>query len=232
VNDPLFRNPAGQLMYAVGGKDLDLYGLFANPDGSDMHWDYFLTIPAPSTGTIISNLASGSGYQIFVGLRGTAQIYLVRLADGSRYGTATYRASVGLPQITDWNNYIPFIQVLKDQGNTLNTNFDVFAVRNTNTTGVLYHTTDGFNWVAIGSGLPGTPYFGMTNDWTVNPKTLYIATDKDVYVSRHSGNNWEKFSSGLPRRCHASDLRFIVNQDGSRYLYLSTFGWSVWRARL
>ncbi len=61
---------------------------------------------------------------------------------------------------------------------------------------------------------------------------LYVATDSHVYVTRDRGKNWLDASSGLPRRPHGCDLRFVEQSDANAFIYLGTFGRSVWRAQL
>ena len=70
-------------------------------------------------------------------------------------------------------------------------------------------------------------FFSMNTDWTTNPKTLFVSTDKRVYSSHDNGDSWQSTSQGLPRRLHCADLRLVVDPSGKHYLYLSTFGWSV-----
>lgn len=51
-------------------------------------------------------------------------------------------------------------------------------------------------------------------------------------MSEDSGETWENFSDGLQEQAHCRDLCFVEHKDGSRYLYLGTWGWSLWRANL
>ena len=62
VNAPFFGNATGELMYAVCGSGTDVYGLFANRDGSDIHWEWVGSVPAA-----VDALGSYSGVSIFVG---------------------------------------------------------------------------------------------------------------------------------------------------------------------
>src|SRR6202011_1981853 len=62
VNAPFFGNAAGEFMYAVCGSGTDVYGLFANRDGSDIHWEWVGSVPAA-----VDALGSYSGVNIFVG---------------------------------------------------------------------------------------------------------------------------------------------------------------------
>jgi hypothetical protein len=61
---------------------------------------------------------------------------------------------------------------------------------------------------------------------------LMVATDDAVYLSRNDGQTWQRASSGLPRRPHCGDLRFVIDSLGGANIYLGTFGRSVWIASL
>lgn len=94
-------------------------------------------------------------------------------------------------------------------------------------------TQDGNKWDSVGgAGLPNELFFGMDADWVVDPSSIFVDTDSHVYMSRDEGANWEDISQGLPVRSHCADLRFAVDPSGSHYLYLATFGRSLWRTRL
>jgi hypothetical protein len=84
---------------------------------------------------------------------------------------------------------------------------------------------------------PNGPFFGLE----VAPRpegitALFAATDDKVYVSHGKGlslgDDWMLASRGLPRRPHCGDLRYFPQPSGRRFLYLSTYGRSVWRAPL
>jgi hypothetical protein len=44
--------------------------------------------------------------------------------------------------------------------------------------------------------------------------------------------SWTEESTGLPTRAHLADFQFVLNPDGTKTLFLSTFGRSVWKASL
>ena len=85
-------------------------------------------------------------------------------------------------------------------------------------------------WEPLSGGLPNETFFALETDWTT--QALYAASDASVYVSRDKGDTWKQLNDGLPRRPHCSDLRFVIDAGGSHYLYLSTWGRSIWRTRL
>jgi len=227
VNDPAFTNNSGQLMYAVGGTGADVYGLFANRDGGDIHWDYLTSLPI-TQGQSISAISSGSGAKIFAGVRGNGQIYMFAPSNPT-----SITASTGLPTTVDSYNRIMVLRIIVQSDSS---SVDAFAVYNdfsTNpVTGQIYRTTNGRDWNAVGTGLPGGPYYYLETNWQAAPKTLYIATDDAVYASTNNGGAWFRVSNGLPARPHCSDFRYVTEPDGTHYLYLATFGWSVWRTRV
>jgi hypothetical protein len=65
------------------------------------------------------------------------------------------------------------------------------------------------------------------------PVTLYACTDTRVWVSRDEANTWLLATRQLLRRAHGSSLAIGAAQaGGGRFLYLGTYGRSVWQARI
>jgi hypothetical protein len=227
VNAPAYRNNAGQLMYAVAGTGADIYGLFANTDGGDIHWDYLTSLPI-AQGQGITAISSGSGAKIFAGVNGNGQIYVFAPSNPTNFTTST-----GLPTTFDSFNRIFVLRIIVQSDSS---SVDAFAVYNDFSTGPatgqVYRTTNGSSWNPVGAGLPGGPYYCLETNWQATPKTLYVATDAAVFASVNNGNPWFNVSNGLPARAHCSDLRYVTEPDGTHYLYLATFGWSVWRTRI
>jgi hypothetical protein len=212
VNSPQYRNGAGQWMFAVAGVTPDVYGLFADGDGSDLHWEYLVSLPIGTEG--IGALGSGNGLTIYTST-GAGRIFATSPTGPPQELNVVPRR--------DGNGTIPRIIV---QSETL-----AFAIFNRGGGGLILRL-NGPQWEAMGSGLPDTTFYGMDTDWTILPKPLFVATDDQVYVSRDDGNTWQAASQGLPRRVHGSDVRFVSEPGGAKYLYLSTYGRSLWRARL
>ena len=76
------------------------------------------------------------------------------------------------------------------------------------------------------------PSKGLTSlelDWTTG--AFYLADADHVYVSRNNCKTWTRASLGLPQHCEGIDLRFVAQPDGKNYLYLATYGWSLWRVQ-
>ena len=112
-----------------------------------------------------------------------------------------------------------------------------FVVLNDESAFGLY-TTDGLNSGYLlktddGGATWGTmpaPSTGLTSlelDWTTG--TFYLSDTDHVYVSRNQCKTWIRASWGLPQHSQGIDLRFIAQPDGKNYLYLATYGWSMWR---
>jgi hypothetical protein len=95
---------------------------------------------------------------------------------------------------------------------------------------------DGETWTTTaGTGLPNEYLYGfvaVAAPGTRVPRALLAATDDAVYISREEGETWQRASSGLPRRAHCGDLRFVIDSLGRMDVFLGTFGWSVWVAEL
>jgi hypothetical protein len=70
--------------------------------------------------------------------------------------------------------------------------------------------------------------------FTVERETgrLFAASDVDVFSSADGGQTWVDASVGLPACPHCTDLRIGSDADGGSTLYLTTYGRSVWRARI
>jgi photosystem II stability/assembly factor-like uncharacterized protein len=89
----------------------------------------------------------------------------------------------------------------------------------------LYKTTNGGkDWESIGSGIPeGTLVWRIVQDH-VNPNLLFLATEYGVYISLNQGENWHKFSTGLPTIA----VRDLAIQKRENDLVLATFGRSFY----
>lgn len=242
VNSPDFRNAAGQLMYTVAGLKGKIFGLFANANGTDLHWELVAAWPAPFD-QVIHSLASASGKLIYVAIGGPAGtvgpkgLQVLRVTpslggmDGFTLGKVEWLG--GLPselEIKAGVDPSPFVinRLLAESDTVL------YGLYNSYSTGIgaVLRTDDGgVTWRKM-AGLPDEAFYGIETDWTTAPKTIFVCSDKRVYVSRNGGKTWAVAARGLPERPHCADLSFVINPDGRRYLYLSTYGWSVWRAEL
>jgi hypothetical protein len=230
VAQPKFRSPdSGQMMYAMACTfgDSDIYGLFADDDGGRMGWDYIGTVPMSATNGQVWALASLHGDIVFVG---TQDGRIFSLSPRSRQPF-----ELGVPIRATNPGQIWRICVLRDGV--------AYATYFTTSGAGLLLQSNFFSWdplgsnsnVAQGAGLPtdAGPIYGFDIDrGSVPNSNLFAATDNNVYVSRDEGETWKIATKGLPRRPRCSELRAVAHDNGQRFLYLSTFGRSAWRASL
>ena len=89
----------------------------------------------------------------------------------------------------------------------------------------LYKTTNGGKkWTSITKGIPdGTLVWRIVQDH-INPNLLFLATEYGVYISLDQGNQWHKFSTGLP----TISVRDLAIQKRENDLILATFGRSFY----
>ena len=198
-------------MFAVAGLNGDVYGLFADPAGENMHWEYLATVPI-DPGNISLSVGSGDGNSIFAGSE-NGRLFAV----DPRNGSAVEQI---LPEITDGAIY-RVIVVGSDAYaiiNSLRKGFGGFILR-----------ANGNSWEILTGGLPDDRFFALE---AASGGFLFAATDSRVYASSNGGNDWFVASTGLPVRPHCADLRYVQLEDGQTLLYLSTFGRSAWRLQL
>ncbi|HKV99918.1 MAG TPA: hypothetical protein VJN96_08840 [Vicinamibacterales bacterium] len=223
---PAFRNASNQLMHAVSAAvQIAPYppaevvlGLFADKGFANPHWQVIGRI-----GQEVTALASLSGGVVFAGRTTGDLAVLTPTADG--LGTVT---TVALP--VSGGSIVQF-EIVSE---TL-----VFALYTTKTKGTLL-VYDGTAWTII--PLPVSEVVrAFAVDWFY--RTLFIVTDTAVHqgvqdpapagppAGFQTSFSWTNESTGLPTRPHGSHLS-IGKDDGERFLYLSTYGRSVFRALL
>jgi hypothetical protein len=214
---PWYRNPEGQLMYGVAGMQTFVYGLFGDDNGDNFHWEYMGGTPTGLNG--ISSVCSWDGQDIFAATSG-GRIFRFSPPDNWSHEMPV----AGLPPDGDPNRTIPRIVMAGP-----NLAFAVFNRSDGSSGSVLAWT--GQQWNVTLGGYPNAFVFAMELDVSTDAPNVYIATDDKVYCSTDFGLTWGDVSSGLPRRPHCSDLRIAEDQNGV-YLYLSTYGRSVWVSTL
>jgi hypothetical protein len=215
VRVPGYANGAGQDMYAVAGNGQNVYGLFANDDGGDLHWETIAIIGAPDNVTAVSTALNGSS--AFVG---TDQLHIYQL-DAPYTGTptsltiATPSGAMGSGSITSLSEASSGIAIA---GLSIGGNGYVLGWL-------------GQQWTALGgSALPtGLPFSSVL---LADLGDLYAITKTTVYASHDFGSTWASVSSGLPAVPEGDELSFVTQPDGTRYLYMSTYGRSLWRTVL
>lgn len=229
VNAPVKRNSAGQLMWAVAAGDptgTGVYGIFADSQGPGMHYELLGRIPIGLGLGRITALGSADGTLVFVGKSGgliyvintdqhtAQQLPVIPLQDPSEGD-----AGASIDRLVVLSNNVAFA-ILSNSQYVAGQNFIL--------------RWDGASWnaVGVGKGLPGNQFVALE---TTNPKplfALFAAIDNQLFESDDGGDTWQAQSGGLPVRPHCTDLRFVTEPTGARFLYLSTYGRSVWRTQL
>jgi hypothetical protein len=223
VNSPAHRNEKGQLMYTVGAIGGRIHGLFANDDASDMHWEQISDWVAPLD-QIVSAVGSATGKKIYLATFGAqgAQMYMVNTETGSVSPMGPLPPALRPTIATGINPKarVHRFVVLNDES--------AFGLYTTDwlNTGYLLKTDDGgATWETMPA--PSTGLTSLELDWTT--ETFYLSDTAHVYRSRDECKTWMRASLGLPQHSEGMDLRFIAQPDGKNYLYLATYGWSMWR---
>jgi Repeat of unknown function (DUF346) len=229
VEIPRFKNPDTQkLMYAVAatqnviGQLKTLYGLFSDGTIAGSEWELIATLPLNRDDAIVS-VASLRGDQVFVGTKNSRVFSLAPFQEPFELAvTPTDKGPIGT------------VVVVRDAL--------AFALIQGSTTSSILQS-DFFSWDALGSssnvargvGLEtdGEAFTALAIDRGANPPNLFAATDSRVFVSRDLGDTWLLATKGLPKRPHCNGLGTgAPRKDGGRYMYLGTWGRSVWQARL
>jgi hypothetical protein len=218
VNSPIWRNNQGELMLAVAVRKESVFGLCQTKQGS-FHWIQLSNIPhkpdkdasgneLPYYGTATS---SSDGTGIFVGTNNGKIFFLDANNNWKAKDTTPVGSATVITRFVVHQNHFAFL-----------------------ITGALVYHYDGNNWSTVpGTGLPvGVGYAAIETDWTQSPKTLYVATTNKIYASMNNGATWADVSAGLPRSANCQDIRFVVEKSKATFLYVSTYGWSVYRKLL
>ncbi len=237
VRTPTWRNKAGQLMFATGGDNAYIYGLFANDDGSDAQWHPVVSW-VNTFGQGVCATASATGDPIFVSSCGPEgeKIFIATPSPedvGPVLGGGPTGEITELPRPGDANPNAALTRLVDLDGKLLYGMVDVWNTidgAHPKGLGWLIRSRDGGNrWDTL--PLPREYYYGMDVDANALPARVFAASDENVYASEDGGTNFYAADYGLPRVPHGADLRFASDMDGDN-LYLSTYGWSVWRARV
>ncbi|WP_141540024.1 WD40/YVTN/BNR-like repeat-containing protein [Bacillus cereus] len=217
VRKPRFKNPFGQLMYAVAGNNNQIFGLFASIDGSGLHWESLGTINVDSNSGITA-ISSTDGFSVYVGTSGGRMFFF-----GPQSRTQL-ELGVDVPgHIASGNPDSTITHITAANDNA------IYALYNMWPGSGYVLRLDGFAYTTLANGFPGDAFFALEAD---GDGVVYVATDDHVYLSLDQGNTWQRVSLDLPRCVHCSDLHFVQNSDGAKYLYLFTYGRSLWQARL
>ncbi|HUP88190.1 MAG TPA: hypothetical protein VM100_02500 [Longimicrobiales bacterium] len=89
----------------------------------------------------------------------------------------------------------------------------------------VYRTTDGGQtFTSIVGDLPATTGSWVVREDNVNPRLLFVGTERGLYVSTQGGNQWMRLKGNFPTVA-VRDVDVIARE---RELAVSTFGRSMW----
>jgi hypothetical protein len=216
ITAPDRRDSAGGLMTALTFTDPNasattdhsahIYGLFERTPRPVLAHVADVTIPA---GCMVTTLGSYDGNTIYVGLSGSS------LMKSLNVDTGTVTDETGL---TGSN-----IDLIACGGPS-----DAFAASFDGSNGTLFQLAGKHTWTAIPSG-PRDRIWGLTCD---GPTYAFAATTTGVFESHNDRTIWTPINGGLPRNLHSSALLVCTDGTGRKWLYLATYGWSIWRCAL
>jgi hypothetical protein len=244
VFEPVWKNRDGEPIMAVAGKRSSIYGLFYSDMGTVAHWEFIARFPLNdllSQEDInaknwepwnISAVASYDGNVIYIGTKGGRLIYFDARTRFAHEITVPLRNNPYGDKGTEINR----ITVAHDS-----LAFATYNIGRSSTPGWAYSRYSKgyvlkilpFKAHVLGQ-LPVEAYYGLEVAREPENNALYAASDSKVYVSRDPhdalGETWKLASHGLPRRPHCGDLSYVAQPNGQRWLYMSTYGRSFWRA--
>ncbi len=245
VHAPGWSNREGENMYAVAAKRSSIYGLFYTEMGTQPRWEFLAHFPLNDNLTedqiknknwepwAISAVASLDGGTIYVGTNGGRLIVFEQATRLAREITVPLRTN-------PWGDTNSVVNRIVVANNKLA--FATYNIGRSSRPGASYSgVKEGYvlrilpPHAEVLKALPVDGYYGIEVAREPEHVVLYAATDSDVYVSRDDneslGDSWLRASQGLPKRPHCGDLSYVEQPNGERWLYLSTFGRSFWRAQ-
>ena len=244
IASPAWTNREGERMYAVAGKRSSIYGLFYDSSGLQPHWEFIARFPLnehPSQQDLkdqiwerwaISAVGSLDGGTIYIGTNGGRLIVFDQSTRVAQEITVPLRSDPW----GDIDSVVHKIVVVQDQ-----LAFAIYNLRRTRGSGAPHSSFRTGYVVRIRppksdalTALPLEGYYGLEVG-REEGAALYASTDSDVYVSRNAGDalgdTWARASRGLPKRAHCGDISYVKQPNGERWLYMSSYGRSYWKAR-
>ncbi|KAJ4186931.1 hypothetical protein NW759_016927 [Fusarium solani] len=239
INSNRYTNTAGEDLVAIGAaSDRSVtpgnwvYGLFLKMNSAAAtnpgHWTALNSIPL-ATGEAIWAAGAFNEKHFFVSTD-VGKIWYLKSQSGTPWNpadvydvTPTFRGS--LPGV---------IQFASDANHTYAITRGPFILRMT-------LNADGFpRWDIITNppdfNVLGSSYGGYTSiAVNMQTRTLFVSSDTGVFLSRDAGDSWTTISglsTGLPQWPRCMDLAVVNEDTGADYLYLATYGWSIWRLLL
>ena len=235
VRNPVWRKDK-QLMYACAGTSTGaIYGLFANPDGTDCRVRKLADVPFR-----IMALGSFDGRIVHVaGPKNAAE---------AEWSTGGPQAGIFFTETGEFElQQIPIMQGIMTKIEVISTGpaYALVAIPrplDSDPTPAPFETQGLSGLLRYGHDrgmLFGHSEWRMISDhpWStfavdVESGRIFATTDEQVYVSRDDGATWSSASNRLPARPHCTDLRIAADGRGGRLLYLATYGRSVWWAQI
>jgi len=226
IRNPLFINAKGERMLAVAGQFNQVYGLYWSSRGKGtstggLYWSLLATLPLTmdSQGQLLDGVsATGSfdGNQVFAG---TATGRIFRLQ--SPGWTATDMTSQGtFSQLNGFAFHSPSLA------------FAIAADRKfLRMTAGVWNDVPGPTFSAA-DGAVNVEFEGIETDAGGKPPNVYVCSLQRVFASSDDGATWNDISAGLPVTPVCRDIRFVLDKSGARFLYLATYGRSVWQLLL
>jgi hypothetical protein len=106
----------------------------------------------------------------------------------------------------------------------------VFAItpRHNNTSAAVWHLpSSGLPWVNITGSIPNNlNFYSIFVDWEPATPTLFVGTDRGLYLSLDLGASWTKLGLGLPNT-RINDIQGEI-VGGKMVLAVATFGRGAW----
>ena len=242
VKNPTFQNELGKSLVAVASpNNHQVFGLFAD-DASALlyHWGFLGAIPEGET---ITALGSFSGRTIHLGTYGKMYALDTKSGKVTELTVAVIPKDPSAKLVMGSINRIVYFSESEAFAslNGVSETVQIFSP----STGFSSMVTTSYyvlrlaqsTWtITSGNGLPNEAMYGLEAVQLPSSRfsrALFVSLNRGVYISREEGNAWEEASLNLPRMPHGGDLRFVsFATTPDAFLYLGTFGRSVWRAKL
>ncbi|MFM0008529.1 hypothetical protein PQR57_47560 [Paraburkholderia dipogonis] len=208
-----YQNGSGQSIYAAGGIGNQVYGLFADDDGSNVNWEPIGQIGGSQNVTAIS--PTYNGQSVFVG---SDQGNIYRL--DAPYTGSALQLTIDTPSGAKGSSQISGLAAFYSS--------IAYATMNYGNTGYVM-VWNGATWEAVSGNPPNNLPFSSIAAEDIN--NVFVSTSGPVYDTHDGGSTWNLATIGLPIITQANELRVVTDPNGT-YLYLATFGRSLWRAKL
>jgi hypothetical protein len=231
------RQAEPQLLHAIAGVGEYVYGLMRAPSDSDslFMWEKLGKIfERPNLPESTTAVASADGNKVYVG------------TDLGRIVVMTPPDPAGNPSMTKWTNHDVDFSTLSEPLSTPILGFAIHSDGNNfafAVSGRLFKETGSLEWQELPSPSRTSPltngmveeYTAITTDWSPpnQPSSVVVvSTLTRVFASFDQGQTWTDITTGLPKTPYITDLSLITESGGLKWLYVATYGWSIWRLLL